>query len=185
MKKSFESFTKKMTKKFLERKDRERNRRDRQKELLKKSDLIPICFWKSKFNWSRGIRQESNFTWKQARSIERNRVGIEFHMKICSTNWKESDKNQRNPRLWNKKPVFLIHISIGQKIDLIGRILKEQKFWKILETFFCRIIWKIVFMIWHVCSWLQIFFKIKLFKEKLKLYIKFPQYFLSSLPKMR
>ena len=76
MKKSFESFTKKMTKKFLERKDRERNRRDRQKELLKKSDLIPICFWKSKFNWSRGIRQESNFTWKQARSIERNRVGI-------------------------------------------------------------------------------------------------------------
>ena len=156
MKKTFESLTKKMTKKKkkLERKDQERNWRDRQKECLKKSYMIPICFWKLKSDWSRGIEQESNFTWKHARLIKKNRAGIEG----------TQDFELKNL-------FFFLHISIGWKINSINRILKKQifeKFWKFF--FFCRIIWKTIFMIWHVCSWLQMMFKIKLFKDKFKLY---------------
>ena len=68
---------KKQKKKKNERRDWERNRRERQKECLKKLYLIPICFWKSKFDRLRGIGQESNFTWKQAQLIKRDRARIE------------------------------------------------------------------------------------------------------------
>ena len=37
-------FDHKKDKKNFDKKDWERNRRDRQKKLLKKSDLIPFCF---------------------------------------------------------------------------------------------------------------------------------------------
>ena len=55
MKKTFEALTTKMTKKKKKKKkkkmrDQERNRSDRQKDILKKSDLIPICFKNSKSN---------------------------------------------------------------------------------------------------------------------------------------
>ena len=42
MKKTFKSLTKGKKKKKIERRDQERNRRDKQKKLLKKLDLIPI-----------------------------------------------------------------------------------------------------------------------------------------------
>ena len=116
---------------------------------MKKSDLIPICFLKSKFDWLRGIGQESNFAWKEARLIERNREWIEgtrdFKLKTYfSSSHFDQSKNRHDQSKY-------------KEIE----ILKKKIY---------RIIWKTVFMIWHVCSWLQMIFKTKLFKEKFNLY---------------
>ena len=48
------------------------------KKFLEKSDLIPICFWKLKSDWSRGIGQGSKCTWRKVRLVERNRERIEW-----------------------------------------------------------------------------------------------------------
>ena len=144
---------KKQKKKKNERRDWERNRRERQKECLKKLYLIPICFWKSKFDRLRGIGQESNFTWKQAQLIKRDRARIE---------------GTRDFELKKKNCFSSSHFDqLKNRLDQSNS--KGTKIWKILEIFFCRIIWKTIFIIWHVCSWLQMMFKTKLFKEKFKL----------------
>ena len=153
MKKTFESLIKKKTKKTKkkknERRDWERNRRERQKECLKKLYLIPICFWKSKFDRLRGIGQESNFTWKQAQLIKRDRARIE---------------GTRDFELKKKNCFSSSHFDqLKNRLDQSNS--KGTKIWKILEIFFCRIIWKTIFIIWHVCSWLQMIFKTKLFKK--------------------
>ena len=145
MKKTFESLTKKMTFFFLGVCVWEwikRGIEEKDKELLKKNQ-----------NWFYMFLKIEN------RLIERNQARIEMYMKKGSTGWKES----KRPETLCWKPDFLLHILIGQKIESISWILKKQKFWKILENFFWRTIWKTGCMIWHVCSWLQMIFKTKLF----------------------
>ena len=66
----------------------------------------------------------------QIRLVERNRAIIEIHMKIGSTNRKESSRNRRNPKLLKEKAIFLLHISIGRETGSIGWITKKQKFLK-------------------------------------------------------
>ena len=57
LKKIFEPLTQKKTKKKkLVKRDRERNRIERQR-IVKKVDLILICFKKLKFDWSGGIEK--------------------------------------------------------------------------------------------------------------------------------
>ena len=58
---------------------------------------------------------------------------------------------------------------------------EELEILKILENFFCRTIWKFVFMIWDVCSWFQMFYKPS-FSKKNSNFNNFLQSFLSSLP---
>ena len=83
MTKTFEPLTKKTTKKKKrERRDRERNRRDRQKEGFEKVRSDSYMFLKN-----------------EIQLFERNWVGIEFHMKTCLIDRKESSRNQRNPKL--------------------------------------------------------------------------------------
>ena len=59
LKKTFEPLTQKKTKKKkknLVKRDRERNRTERQR-IVKKVDLILICFKILKFDWSGGIEK--------------------------------------------------------------------------------------------------------------------------------
>ena len=76
------------------------------------------------------------FLKSKIRLVKRNRAGIEIHMKTGSTDWKELGRNRRNPRILKEKAIFLLHISISRKTNLINWISKKQKFWKILENFF-------------------------------------------------
>ena len=115
MKKTFESLTIKTTKFFFF--FEKRNWRDRQKALLKKSDLIPIFFkirnpigreessrnrntHENRFDLLKGIRQESK--------------GLETFKR----------KSYFSPSHFNRS-----------KTSSIRQISKTQKFWKFLENF--------------------------------------------------
>ena len=115
-KETFETLTKKMTKKKKKIlwEGIERVIREKDKELLKK------------------IRYNSYMLLKiEIQLFERNRLGIEMYMKKGLIGRKES----KGPETLSWKTDFLLHILIGWKIDLISRILKKQNFWKILEKF--------------------------------------------------
>ena len=121
MMKTFEPLTKKTTKKKKrERRDRERNRRDRQKEGFEKVRSDSYMFLKN-----------------EIQSFERNWVGIEFHMKTCLIDRKESSRNQRNPKLLVKTYFSSSHFdrskSKGQKFL---KILEKKKFVKSFENCF-------------------------------------------------
>ena len=141
MMKTFEPLTKKTTKKKKkrERRDRERNRRDRQKEGFEKVRSDSYMFLKN-----------------EIQLFERNWVGIEFHMKTCLIDRKESSRNQRNPKLLVKTYFSSSHFDRSKsKGHKFLKILEKKNLWNHLKT---------VFMIWHVCSWLQMIFKTKLYQ---------------------
>ena len=130
---------------------------------MKKSDLIPICFLKSKFDWLRGIGQESNFAWKEARLIERNREGIkgtrDFKLKTYfSSSHFDRSKNRHDQS--NYKEI---------------EILKKKNS---IESFEKLFLWYDMYV--HDFKW----FSKPNFSKKNSNFIKFPQSFLSSLPKM-
>ena len=148
MKKAFESLTKKNDKFFffLVRRDWERNRRKRQRNSFKN-------------NWSDSYKFEK------------------YEIRLVERNWGRNRNSLKNRLNWLKgirkessKPESLswkIEFSPSHFNQLKNRLdrsnLEEIEILKILENFFCKNIWKIVFMIWDVCSWFQMFYKTKLF----------------------
>ena len=105
--------TKKMTKKIL-REGIERGIEEIDKKL----------FWKSRIWFLYFLKFE-------IRLVERNRAGIEIHMKTGLTYWKESGRNQRDWRLLKEKAIFLLHISIGRKQVRFVKFQRHKNF----ETF--------------------------------------------------
>ena len=59
-------------------------------------------------------------------SVERNQARIENNIKIGSIGVVES----RQPETFKRKSIFLLHISIDRRKDLIGQVSKKRKFWK-------------------------------------------------------
>ena len=139
--------------------NRERNWRDRQKETFEKFRFDSYMFQNFKI-WS----------------DERNRVGIENNIEKGSISPEESGRNRGNPKLLKGNLVFFFFFfsftfwSIEEKARSVK--FQRKKILKNLDNFFCKIIWKIVFMIWQVCSWLQRLFKTKLFKRKSSNFVK-------------
>ena len=146
-KNNFETLTKKTTNFFFFflREGIERGIKEIDKKFLEKLDLIPICFLKLKSDWSKVIGQESKCTWRKVQLVERNQERIEWTQDFKSKTYFSSSHFDRS----NSKGTKILKNS-GKKF------LQNH-----LET---------VFVIWHVCSWLQMIFITKIFKEKFNLY---------------
>ena len=93
------------------------------------------------------------------KKLKFNRDRNQKAFKTSPTDWKEL----KRPESFSLKLEFSFPFSISQKIDKIDQILKKQKFFEKFGKNFCRNICRLVFMIWNVCSWFQMFYKTKLF----------------------
>ena len=131
---------------FLVRRDWERNRRERQRNSFKN-------------NWSDSYKFEKYEIRLVERNWGRNRNSLKNRLNWLKGIRKESSK----PESLSWKIEFSPSHFNQLKNRLDRSILEEIEILKILENFFCKNIWKIVFMIWDVCSWFQMFYKTKLF----------------------
>ena len=122
------------------------------------------------------------FLKSKIRLVERNWAGIEITHEN-RLDWSKGIRQElKEPKAFKRKSHFSpSHFNRSKnKLDWLN--FNETKILKNSGKVFCKIIWKTIFMIWHECSWLQMIFKTKIYKEKFK-FIKFPHSLLFSHPK--